>query len=122
MLVLYTYANSLTSNISRKAFDTQDKDEDIEIKSLSDIPDWDPDLSDFQSLLLFPYHMANKRQMPLPSKHSPPVRKHWLHAYATHHDFRGHRYKVGMTRKKGGKSPHFQATGNRLFVYKSQSM
>lgn len=39
MLVLYTYANSLTSNISRKAFDTQDKDEDIEIKSLSDIPD-----------------------------------------------------------------------------------
>ena len=30
MLVLYTYANSLTSNISRKAFDIQDKDEDIE--------------------------------------------------------------------------------------------
>lgn len=95
----------LLTSLGRRSFNNQDKDENTDINSISDIPGWHPDLSDFQSLLLFLYHTANKRQIPPPYKHLPPLGKHWLHTYCTHHCFRGHRYKVGKTRKEGGKVP-----------------
>lgn len=91
---------------------THDKNEDSGTRSVSDIPDWDPDLSDFQSLLLFLYHTANKRQLPphikmylLPEDiyYTPIMQAIIVKATYTKWGRQGRKWK----------SPYFQASGNK---------